>query len=228
MTDSPKRAHRRRIQNSMAQPAATHSARGRGAWPLARRATSQAWEGEWASGRATPAWRVPCSSKMRYPTRQATTAKEQAPHRQSRRPRHTGQRYTAGRGAARGSRITVCICFRGAREKPSRRHQDAEHLDVPRAPPHRERRQPGKRRPGTWTKQSLASAVPLPPKNLHPPRGSCHREKRSPDAWMRRQVDSAAPLPRKLTSSFSSGSPCLLYTSPSPRDGLLSRMPSSA
>ena len=29
-------------------------------------------------------------------------------------------------------------------------------------------------------------------------------------------------------SLFGSGSPCLLYTSPSPRDGLLSRMPSSA
>ena len=38
---------------------------------------------------------------------------------------------------------------------------------------------------------------------------------------------------RHFSRSFSSGegpfvSPCLLYTSPSPRDGLLSRMPSSA
>ena len=29
-------------------------------------------------------------------------------------------------------------------------------------------------------------------------------------------------------NSFTTYSPCLLYTSPSPRDGLLSRMPSSA
>ena len=33
---------------------------------------------------------------------------------------------------------------------------------------------------------------------------------------------------RCLSSSTYTGKPCLLYTSPSPRDGLLSRMPSSA
>ena len=32
----------------------------------------------------------------------------------------------------------------------------------------------------------------------------------------------------KYFSDLKSGKPCLLYTSPSPRDGLLSRMPSSA
>ena len=32
----------------------------------------------------------------------------------------------------------------------------------------------------------------------------------------------------KLGSEVDMGTPCLLYTSPSPRDGLLSRMPSSA
>ena len=32
----------------------------------------------------------------------------------------------------------------------------------------------------------------------------------------------------RRTEGFQSASPCLLYTSPSPRDGLLSRMPSSA
>ena len=31
-----------------------------------------------------------------------------------------------------------------------------------------------------------------------------------------------------LALSWASATPCLLYTSPSPRDGLLSRMPSSA
>ena len=31
-----------------------------------------------------------------------------------------------------------------------------------------------------------------------------------------------------LTNKYAEGYPCLLYTSPSPRDGLLSRMPSSA
>ena len=34
--------------------------------------------------------------------------------------------------------------------------------------------------------------------------------------------------PRELHRSFNRQSVCLLYTSPSPRDGLLSRMPSSA
>ena len=33
---------------------------------------------------------------------------------------------------------------------------------------------------------------------------------------------------RETVSSLQEGSLCLLYTSPSPRDGLLSRMPSSA
>ena len=33
------------------------------------------------------------------------------------------------------------------------------------------------------------------------------------------------PIPQKMLDLYNS---CLLYTSPSPRDGLLSRMPSSA
>ena len=38
-----------------------------------------------------------------------------------------------------------------------------------------------------------------------------------------------APSPAKLPEKLPEGlPPCLLYTSPSPRDGLLSRMPSSA
>ena len=32
----------------------------------------------------------------------------------------------------------------------------------------------------------------------------------------------------KMRKKGAKGAPCLLYTSPSPRDGLLSRMPSSA
>ena len=41
---------------------------------------------------------------------------------------------------------------------------------------------------------------------------------------------SAAPKPKKEAAKTAASGPkvCLLYTSPSPRDGLLSRMPSSA
>ena len=35
-------------------------------------------------------------------------------------------------------------------------------------------------------------------------------------------------VPGMISIGFFSPDPCLLYTSPSPRDGLLSRMPSSA
>ena len=35
-------------------------------------------------------------------------------------------------------------------------------------------------------------------------------------------------LDRKILADMAMNEPCLLYTSPSPRDGLLSRMPSSA
>ena len=47
----------------------------------------------------------------------------------------------------------------------------------------------------------------------------------NPDSDPRLVVTSALPPDAKPTTS---GSVCLLYTSPSPRDGLLSRMPSSA
>ena len=41
--------------------------------------------------------------------------------------------------------------------------------------------------------------------------------------------DDGQTIPRSLLEqSQQSGTSCLLYTSPSPRDGLLSRMPSSA
>ena len=36
------------------------------------------------------------------------------------------------------------------------------------------------------------------------------------------------PLPKEINQSLNEYIICLLYTSPSPRDGLLSRMPSSA
>ena len=36
------------------------------------------------------------------------------------------------------------------------------------------------------------------------------------------------PAPKQATNSVVESMTCLLYTSPSPRDGLLSRMPSSA
>ena len=38
----------------------------------------------------------------------------------------------------------------------------------------------------------------------------------------------ADPLAPELAKALETLEPCLLYTSPSPRDGLLSRMPSSA
>ena len=43
-----------------------------------------------------------------------------------------------------------------------------------------------------------------------------------------KDVKCMAVSPRRPSSRGSSPRPCLLYTSPSPRDGLLSRMPSSA
>ena len=48
---------------------------------------------------------------------------------------------------------------------------------------------------------------------------------------VRQFLDTPVPddvLQRILKTSLRSPSGCLLYTSPSPRDGLLSRMPSSA
>ena len=55
--------------------------------------------------------------------------------------------------------------------------------------------------------------------------GRVVRERSDPKAYV--------PPPKSLTLDPTTGapvfrSPCLLYTSPSPRDGLLSRMPSSA
>ena len=42
-------------------------------------------------------------------------------------------------------------------------------------------------------------------------------------------ADLASDIPAKLNDDFAAAMKgCLLYTSPSPRDGLLSRMPSSA
>ena len=40
--------------------------------------------------------------------------------------------------------------------------------------------------------------------------------------------DFKQPLPQRLKDDIRQHESCLLYTSPSPRDGLLSRMPSSA
>ena len=44
------------------------------------------------------------------------------------------------------------------------------------------------------------------------------------------EINSSKPMTTKrdLALAYSPGVACLLYTSPSPRDGLLSRMPSSA
>ena len=42
------------------------------------------------------------------------------------------------------------------------------------------------------------------------------------------EIDNRLPSEKDLTTHLSTIFTCLLYTSPSPRDGLLSRMPSSA
>ena len=47
-------------------------------------------------------------------------------------------------------------------------------------------------------------------------------------AWMKAEEFLGVQHPRLFHSSEGVGGGCLLYTSPSPRDGLLSRMPSSA
>ena len=49
--------------------------------------------------------------------------------------------------------------------------------------------------------------------------GATQKEQRGDDAWIVKGLDVKAVI---------LGVSCLLYTSPSPRDGLLSRMPSSA
>ena len=54
--------------------------------------------------------------------------------------------------------------------------------------------------------------------NQNPKLGSADR----PNSYIGRSV------PRERAKKLLEGKGCLLYTSPSPRDGLLSRMPSSA
>ena len=87
--------------------------------------------------------------------------------------------------------------------------------------------------------QTVPTAVFICPERIHPEESEllehfrCHRiplievtaavlgklaYREHPDAWL-----AIAPIPKRSLSEF-----CLLYTSPSPRDGLLSRMPSSA
>ena len=43
-----------------------------------------------------------------------------------------------------------------------------------------------------------------------------------------KRIDWMKPFTKVKNTSFAQDNVCLLYTSPSPRDGLLSRMPSSA
>ena len=54
-----------------------------------------------------------------------------------------------------------------------------------------------------------------------------------PEGWLIarrrwRHASNAKGVARRLVAGIDWAQPCLLYTSPSPRDGLLSRMPSSA
>ena len=48
------------------------------------------------------------------------------------------------------------------------------------------------------------------------------------EEWTISAIENAKPSLVKLTEGIGLPQNCLLYTSPSPRDGLLSRMPSSA
>ena len=48
------------------------------------------------------------------------------------------------------------------------------------------------------------------------------------EAWVILQKGTERPFTGEYDQHFEAGYYCLLYTSPSPRDGLLSRMPSSA
>ena len=65
----------------------------------------------------------------------------------------------------------------------------------------------------------------------HPPKEVEEKEDKSDlpekevilEKWLLEKIDSLIPLIKEKWPNI-----CLLYTSPSPRDGLLSRMPSSA
>ena len=62
---------------------------------------------------------------------------------------------------------------------------------------------------------------------LHMGLGAFHRAHQA--VYIQRAIDNGAPLSIGAVSQRDPKvSNCLLYTSPSPRDGLLSRMPSSA
>ena len=46
--------------------------------------------------------------------------------------------------------------------------------------------------------------------------------------FIKPQIEKYSAVSKQIREIFNRFTPCLLYTSPSPRDGLLSRMPSSA
>ena len=85
---------------------------------------------------------------------------------------------------------------------------------------------------GVWTLHPRATCRSLPAPSRAPGRINCVRtgaEEFSGGNWM------VSASPRYAGGAAATGRPvrpfhltCLLYTSPSPRDGLLSRMPSSA
>ena len=51
---------------------------------------------------------------------------------------------------------------------------------------------------------------------------------RKKNGWSQEELAHKLGVSRQSISKYEGAQACLLYTSPSPRDGLLSRMPSSA
>ena len=85
---------------------------------------------------------------------------------------------------------------------------------------------PGESRRALYERARTALIAQL--RSVQPPLSESEitRERLSLEEAVRKVESEAAQRARE--ASRSGGSRCLLYTSPSPRDGLLSRMPSSA
>ena len=77
-------------------------------------------------------------------------------------------------------------------------------------------------------KSSIREVDPAGAQELFEGGGVTFLDVREPDEYEQGAIPNAVHLPRGHLEFQVEGKLCLLYTSPSPRDGLLSRMPSSA